>query len=128
MTLDDLEKICAEATPAPWGILPGCGDNEDEGCMEVGAVGPSHRFLIGDCWEYAPDPQPRRILPEGEANRRAHADQAFIAAARTMMPKLIAVAKAARNLVDAPIDDLGDLIYDQTYNLLMDALAALEQS
>lgn len=68
-----------EKATGTWGVLPGVGEDEDEGCMLVGAVGPSYRFLIGDYWEYAPNPKPMHILSEEEAQARAKADQMFAA-------------------------------------------------
>jgi hypothetical protein len=74
MKLEDLKNLCAQATPAPWE--------------------PNYYFIGFDT-----------LFVEGEefvgcapaTNKdQADKDAAFISAARTMLPKLIAVAEAAQ--------------------------------
>ena len=71
MKLEDLKKLCDEATSGPWSY------------RESGSCG-------GTVY---------RISPSfTDSGSMAHADAAFIAAARTYMPKLIAVVEAAKSL------------------------------
>ena len=73
MKLEDLKRLCEEATPGPWGLTsPG-----------------SYIVICPVVYSYRDDDNPYA---------RNGADRAFIAAARTMLPRLIAVAEAARVL------------------------------
>lgn len=66
LTLDELQKLCDEATPEPWG---------------------NHIFQYDDK-HYA-------ITPDVRTQDQAGSDAMFIAAARKYTPLLIAVARAA---------------------------------
>ena len=104
MKLDQIRALISAASPGPWGTLPGVGENEDEGCFDVGAVGPSYSFLVDDYWDEENGIKPMHILHEEEAQRRAKADQMFLSASRTLMPKLVQVLEDAIALCDV----LGD--------------------
>lgn len=73
MKLEDLKKLCDEATPGPWEY----SDYDSEFTKGGGLVGTSAFGLMAD-----------------KSTCR------FIAASRTMIPRLIAVAEAAQNLID----------------------------
>lgn len=82
MTLEELKELCEAAAPGPWTTA---SDEDVEDC-----IGP-HAFLFG----------PETLDTEGyyySPERYRVEDAKFIAAAREYMPKLIAVAKAAREL------------------------------
>lgn len=83
MKLEDLQKLCDEATPGKW---------------EGGTIGvdDAKGQLIADCDNQAPS---RLTLK---------ADIAFIAAARTAMPLLIEIARIADALRTKHPPDLGD--------------------
>lgn len=70
MTLDELKKLCDEATPGPWVL------------KEHGVVSASFPNSCGENYFVA-----------GEVDEQ---DAAFIAAARAALPMLIAVAEAVR--------------------------------
>lgn len=113
MTLDELEKLCNEATPGPWRVASG----------DWRVVNFNHYPVCGTS----------NVIGDDESN----AD--FIAAARTYLPKLIDVAKAAEGLLprcrelanqhfdvaDGGLAE-GDQFEDWEKHL-KDALAALEQ-
>lgn len=97
MNLEDLKKLCQEATPGPWGL------------KEHGLVSSSFPNSCGENYQIAGD------IDEQDAD--------FIAAAREALPKLIAVAEAAR-VVAAGFRRF----YDENEQPLVDALAALEET
>jgi len=74
--LDALEKLCEAATPGPW--------TADE-CGDVWAADDELVFLAASILE------PRVRSDTDVAN-----DAAFIAAARTALPRLIAAVRASR--------------------------------
>jgi hypothetical protein len=90
--LDALDAAERAATAGPWPKEPGYGPDEDEGDWVIGAVGPSHRYLIDDAWDYDDMPQPS-VLLEAEAKRRAEADQHFVNLSRNLARKLIATVR-----------------------------------
>lgn len=75
MKLEELEKLCAEATPSPW--VPAV-------CRTKYWTGEPNAARLGEVWD-----------DDGYASEE---DCNFIAAARNMLPKLVAVAKAARKI------------------------------
>ena len=132
MTLDELERLCAEATKGRWrvvldarhgrnGARYGCEiatnvpDADRQKWQSAGYVPiadlmfPSNPSSIHD---------PRDLV---KAERQANA--AFIAAAREWLPKLIAVAKAAEQWFDEEDKDVEDRA--PGYFRTMKALAAL---
>lgn len=74
MKLEDIRKLCDAATPGPW----------------------------LESYGYDGGGYPRAFCPACEADSsgesQAEKDAAFIAAARTLVPKLVAVAEAAKDL------------------------------
>lgn len=111
MTLDELQRLCDEATPGEW-VAKGPGYRGDgfsgymDPCAElrIGAYDDEDPYVVDDLEEV---------------------DAQFIAAARTYLPKLIAVAKAAKRLSDniAEFDTITDNCFIER---LDDALASLE--
>ena len=97
MKLDEIRKLCDETTPGPWG-----SDRLVLGCEDFAATGPLHVDKAS-----------------------ALADCRFIAAARDLMPKLLAVAEAADDRIAGAIDMGVNPDYFQPF---FDALAALEAS
>lgn len=87
MNLKEMEKLCNDATPGPWIFR---SKDPDDPCSDLFgkySVGPdpeNYSTWIIDDTKYYPT-APERIE-----------DARFIAASRDLMPKLIAVAKAAK--------------------------------
>lgn len=100
LNLSDLKKLSDEATPGPW---HGCvGDELDH-------------------WElYNPETGEHVVQDDSGVDPRAE-DIEFICAARTYLPKLIAVAEAARKLADDAYHVDETLVAD-----VYETLAALE--
>lgn len=97
MKLEDIRKLCDEATAGPWGMD---WHNDDR--------------TTRDIW--------RALGPIVDGKARAQADAAFIAMARTALPKLLAVAEAAREAAErTDSSDMGWVL-----DGVRDALAALE--
>lgn len=99
MTLEELKKLCDEATPGPW---------------EQGPI----RLI------YSRDPVG---MSSGEwiAEVADNHDASFIAVARSMLPKLIAVAQAARSVLSE--DGVKEHLCAYVMGVeLIDRLAALE--
>lgn len=95
MTLDELEKLCNEATPGPW----------------IDAGYDSLTTAYGESEGLPP-----------HVNCASDLDARFIAAARTLLPKLLEVAKAAKGM-----KQFGSDYRNGTHaTLLWKALAALE--
>jgi len=95
MKLEDLKKLCGKATPGPWSYAPPVVD----------------------------DPQFENAIRAGQFQLvLTDYDASFIAAARTYLPKLIAVAEAAKSL---PIHAWGDLACEEREQMFK-ALAAME--
>lgn len=99
MTLEELKQLCDAATPGPWGTFVE-GD-----CDHATAYGPQHEMPNIDMSDDDYDAAYQAMWAKGEADSR------FIAAARAALPKLIAVAEAAKS---------------GSSNRISDALAALE--
>jgi hypothetical protein len=97
MNIQEMMRICDEATPGPWEKSP-CGRDlglswdESHKYDRISRAGKADSFEDGD-----------RIAPVfydyEEAGIRPN-DAAFIVAARTYLPKLIAVAEAAKKCQD----------------------------
>ncbi len=107
MTLDELKKLCEEATPGPWWTSSACVE--------------SSQVNVADCFTGLSD----RDMPEVEANAT------FIAAAREALPKLIAVAEAARGCLEKPPEGITAEValsywHERNRQYLKQALAALE--
>jgi hypothetical protein len=102
LKLEDLKKLCSEATAGPWEWL--ADETMDEDPRSYFLSGP-HREAEGlDDW--IGHPRDSLILDDGSAygeyTRKITPDSPdarFIAAARTYLPLLIAVAEAANKLV-----------------------------
>lgn len=126
--------LCDAASPEEkWSGIPVCEDSEGATYMSAYASGPIYRFLIDDKWEHN-STKPMGIISEEEANRRAQADQKFAKAARTMMPKLIAVAEAAKDVerliskeVNPALSAAKEVAFYAFFDLIKPALAALEE-
>lgn len=80
MKLDEIERLCLEATPGPWKIW-----GMDVLCDPIGNSDLNDGKLIAKTFD------PYR----GERTYNTH----FIAASRTLMPKLLEVAKQAKQLI-----------------------------
>lgn len=80
MKLEEIEKLCAEATPEPWQVFLPCGDDR------ANLSGPKQytefRFSLEDA--------------------------VFIAASRDLMPKLLLLARAVELFIEDP-DTYGEL-------------------
>lgn len=89
MTIEEIEKLCNKATPGPWYY--------DSGNMQV----ESHRTDLYrlPIVDIASISERREWAEEHEIKDSWDRDDDgdFIAAARILMPKLLAVAKAAKN-------------------------------
>lgn len=72
MTLDDLQKLCDAATPGPWNFCQADAGGRERWLLSGGEVG----------------------------DLRGGDDAALIAAARTYLPRLIAVAKIGEGFAD----------------------------
>jgi hypothetical protein len=86
VTLEEIRRLCEAATPGPW-------------YDDVGIKEPCVIDLTADLAESLP----RRFFaqgPEHRENADALKDARFIAAARELVPKLLAVAGAARDLLN----------------------------
>lgn len=88
MTLDELEKIASAATPGPWEFTPASD---------------------GDDWELYNPITTEYIKQDDSGVPIAPENGKFIAAARTYMPKLIAVARAAKDHADY-VGDVSDAL------------------
>lgn len=77
VTLDELKRLCAEATEGPWEIV-------------------FRSTQFGLCTIGTPMGDVASQDPKGKYHGVYENDAAFIAAARTAMPLLIAVAEAAK--------------------------------
>lgn len=87
MKLEEIEKLCDEATAGPWEFRSKDGDESSSEYCGTYSVGPDdvedyNNWIIDDTKYY--NTAPSRIE-----------DAKFIAASRELMPKLLAVAKAA---------------------------------
>lgn len=95
MKLEEIQKLLDEIPPAPWWTDGDFKVYKDDKVIEV----ESSHVTICDCSPVLMDRSPDT----------AQAVAQFIAASRTLMPKLLAVAKAAKELTDSsrsvPDDD-----------------------
>lgn len=89
MTLEDIEKLCDEATPGPWYY---------ENCGTSIYTTHAHQMLNK---QYLPTRMEIRSAIPG--------DMKFIAASRDLLPKLVKIIKAARGI--SPHDDYSDKNY-----------------
>lgn len=105
MTLDELQKLCDEATAGPWEKLCLFGSRDLPTSISDGKG---------------------MTIEIGEFSEFKHADLDFIAAARTYMPKLIAVARAAKKIRDSD-KDTSDLMRLMLIGNVEQALADLEK-
>ncbi len=111
MKLDELQKLCDEATPGPWQFRhygePAFNDPDETGF---------------NWWVQNSDKQQIRICDHENTN---HMNGKFIAASRTLLPKLLKVAKAAK----VACNDHDLQCEDASGNLdrLEEALAELEK-
>ncbi|MCJ7825211.1 MAG: hypothetical protein MUP44_09950 [Anaerolineales bacterium] len=120
MTLDDIEKLIAAASPAPWPTEFGRCDFPDQGAMACGPIIAYDRDAEEDAEEH-----------------QAQADQDFICMSRELMPKLFKVVAAAKLwLISADIYSQHRLSSDRTVykvdymqgrEIFRKALAELEQ-
>lgn len=109
MKLEDIKRICEAATPGPW---PRAFSRFDEGDGGAAAIGP---IIRND--------------DEDEEDGQAQADQDFIAMARTVLPKLLKVAEAAKRFRDSGWDENGNCDRPDRHvaaRALWEELAALE--
>lgn len=113
-TLELLEKLSEEATPWPWCNECAEGYNEDEGVAVVTATGPRYSYLIDDEWDSESEPKPESILSQKEAIQKARADQNLIEAMRNNIDALIAVARAAQEIL--PFIPEGDMFGPGKYS------------
>ncbi len=92
MKLEDIRKLVEGATPSPW-------------IAEIGET----------CTTVAPESLPyhiyfsRSLARPPDAYEMVKRDAAFIAASRDLVPKLLAVAEAARKIP-------GQVTHEETYN------------
>jgi hypothetical protein len=99
--LEEIRKLCDEATPGPWGM----DWHNDERTTR-------------DIW--------RSLGPIVDGKERVQADAAFIAMARTALPKLLAVAEAANAFCRVETLEPWDGEAEEAYQSIRKALAALE--
>ncbi len=122
MTLDELKRLCEAATPGPW---------------EWDYASPG--WLLGGNAQPHADGQPGRLIScvlDGAVSDDGNdcnvlasdADRAFIAASRTYMPLLVAVAEAAGE-VNRLLNEW-DLVRQHSYahENLHNALSALDSA
>ena len=104
MLIDELEKLCNEATPGRW-VLNDC---DDECIMQADKGVPITKDYLPEYW------------------KKEDAD--FVIAARTYMPKLIAIAKAAITVLKISDEDqFGSIGYHPAMDLRK-ALADLQNT
>lgn len=84
--IEELKKLCAEATPGPW--RQEVWHNHDEGGWA--AVGPHIKDTPGDDYYSSEE-------PGSPSHEKATSDANFIAAARTAVPELIAEVERLRD-------------------------------
>lgn len=88
MKLEEMEALCAAATPGPW--RPDIAQMGDDGCDGSAAVAPIHSYEdYDDTDQYA---------AYELAEHAAQNDADFIAAARTLLPKMINALKEAKTM------------------------------
>lgn len=102
--LADLAKLCAEATPGPW------------------------RSRVNDQkpYKHVQFDQKSKVDAMYTTSPLDATDADFIAAARTWLPKLVAVAEAARAVMVGPAGSMMSSEAAHCYGVLRDALAALD--
>ena len=101
MTLDELQKLCDEATPGPWDPVGAFARQEGYGLhLDLTVVTPG-RLNVG------------------------RGDSDFVAAARTYLPKLLAVARAAISSNHHWNEFGPEHDFDQEMGWLHDAIADL---
>jgi hypothetical protein len=115
MKLDEIEKLIANASPEPWTIDPRSlqffpNGSDSPPCFDI---------------EWVDDGLGAEIDGLAEPHRGSFTipDAKFIAASRKLLPKLLAVAKAASNMGQLKKNDL----YYPEYLKLVEALKALER-
>lgn len=98
MNLEEIRALCEAATPGPWAV-----------------------DTFGNIYK----PARQGNVAQMRGANQEHADAAFIAAARTLLPKLLEVAEAADRLTDniCEFSTITDSIFVEN---LDDALFALE--
>lgn len=109
MTLEDLEKLEREASPAPWSPNSSIVIWEDE-LLGMSGTGPSVCLVDED-----------DIFDEEVTEAQAQRDAELIAAMRNALPKLLAVVRAVQ---DAPCRHPADV--DNSLCPVCRALADLE--
>lgn len=86
MKLEELKRLCEAATPGPWRLRDfGSYRGEHGGQIQNYQIYDADSELLLEGGVYYDNISPKRIE-----------DAAFIAAARTYLPRLIAVAEAAK--------------------------------
>lgn len=107
MKLEDLKKLSEKTTPGPWyvetptGFIRSRTEKRKPNGMVSGTA----------------------IVAIGQFNTEIQPDDAFIAAARTMLPRLIAVAEAAMDYQDEINETDAS---NENYERMRTALASLE--
>ncbi len=86
--LEELKKLCAEATPGPWRSEV-WHNHDDDGWA---AVGPHIKDTPGDDFYSSEE-------PDSPSYDRATSDSDFIVAARTAVPELIAEVERLRGII-----------------------------
>lgn len=127
MKLEDIGKLCEQATSGPWhqyDVFLGYGPNGNDW---QGA-----RIIAGPRREnYWDGPSDQNICANYDYEEggvcSTPADARFIAAARDLVPKLLAVAEAAKDVLDAFEEALKHgVVKGSPFARLGETLAALE--
>lgn len=103
MKLEEIEKLCAEATRGPWKLCYHLESHEHDSSCRCGYRG----GIWGGDGDHMVCEMGSTIIKGEEGLEPPRYDRAtelknaeFIAASRELMPKLLAVAKEAKDLVD----------------------------
>lgn len=107
MKIEDIEKLCAEATPGPW--------IEDVSIYHLAIEAKNGKYICG------------RDGDDVEDYNGKDSDTQFVAASRDLIPKLLAVAKAARKCDEEGWLDENEYGADHPLSLIAKALRELEQ-
>lgn len=110
MNLESLRKLCDAATPGPWRLDERIPEWDGDGSYSI-VVPHLGEQMLADDTRYYPTAPPTE-------------DARFIAAARTALPLLLAVAEAARGIPSQPSP--AHRLLTPGWDELNAALAALE--